>query len=267
MNADRLPAGEAGDFVRAALRHSGWPQGIWVVAPDGRVLAFHYFRQRSGENWRESQARWVRETLSAIETGLTAFGPVGPRAVAPADPLPYRGAGVRPDGSVRLAVASRFGHNGRFEGNPAIDSVELTAAEWAAFRPPALAAGTRWELPGPVARPFAKALSPMTDSIYTPRPDDAKVAELRGEVEAVSGTTVLVRYRGKWETAHDRDGGAKAPVRCAATAEGLAVYDTSAGQLRSLLLVFQGTYRGVPPWDSAKPTAAVVEWRSSAAHP
>lgn len=239
---------------------------MWVVTADGRALAFHYFRDKPGENWQQAQARWKRETLEAIETGLKAFGPVEPRKAPPTDPLPFRGCGVRPDGSVRLAVASGFLRNGHREGDPAIDSIDIPAAAWPAFRPPLPVVGTRWELSDSVAKSFAKALGPLTDSLYTPRPTDATAAELHGEVEAVSGARTLLRFRGRWETAHDRDGGTKAPVKCAATAEGLAEYDADTGQVEALLLVFRGTFRGVPPWDDAKATGAVVEWRRTAAN-
>jgi hypothetical protein len=168
---------------------------------------------------------------------------------------------------VRLAVASGFVRDSRRDGDPAIDSIELAAGAWAAFKPPRPVVGTRWDLPGPVAKSFAKALGPLTDSIYTPRAEDATTASLRGEVEAVSGTAVLIRLTGRWETTHDRDGGTKAPVRCAATADGWAEYDTGSGQVRALLLVFRGTYRGIPPWDNPKPTGAVVEWRATVAKP
>jgi len=267
LNANRVPANEAGDFFRAVIEKTHWPQGVWVVTADGQVLAFHYFRDKPGENWQQAQARWKRETLEAVETGLKAFGPVEPRRAQPTDPLPFRGCAVRPDGSVRLAVTSGFVRNGHREGDPAIDSIELPAAAWVAFRPPLPVAGTRWDLPEPVAKSFAKALGPLTDSLYTPRPTDVTAVELRGEVEVVSGAKALLRFHGRWETAHDRDGGTKAPVRCVAMAEGLAEYDADAGQVEALLLVFRGTFRGVPPWDDAKATGAVVEWRRSTAPP
>ena len=192
---------------------------------------------------------------------MKAFGSVEPRRAQPTDPLPFRGCAVRPDGSVRLAVTSGFVRNGHREGDPAIDSIELPAEAWAAFRPRQPIAGTRWQVPDAPARSFAKALGPLTDSLYTPRPADVTTAELRGEVEAVSGARTLLRFHGRWETAHDRDGGTKAPVKCTATAEGLAEYDADAGHATSVLLVFRGTFRGVPPWDDPKPTGAVVEWR------
>jgi hypothetical protein len=267
LNANRIPEGEAGDFFRTILHQTHWPQGVWVVTADGQVLSFHYFREKPGENWQQAQARWKRETLEAIEAGLKAFAPIEPRKAPATDPLPFRGCCVRPDGSVRLAVASGFIRNGHRYSDPAIDSIELPAAAWAAFRPPLPVVGTRWPLPESTAKSFAKALGPLTDSLYTPRPTDATAAELRGEVEAVSGAKTLLRFTGRWETTHDRDGGTKALVRCSASAEGLAEYDADAGQIEALLFVFRGTFRGVPPWDDAKAMGAVVEWRRAAAPP
>jgi hypothetical protein len=163
-------------------------------------------------------------------------------------------------------VATVSLHDGRHDGTPAIDSINLPADARAAFRPPRPAVGTRWELPGPVARSFTPALSPLTDSLYTPRPGDLTAAALRGEVEAVSGARVLIRLSGRWTSAHDRDGGTKSPVRCTATADGLAEYDTATGRMRSLLLVFQGTFQTAPP-GRARATGAVVEWRAAESAP
>jgi hypothetical protein len=264
LNANRIPHDDAGDFFQAVIKKTHWPQGVWVVTVDGQVLSFHYFREKPGENGQLAQARWKRETLESIETGLKAFGPVEPRKAQPTDPLPCRGCCVRSDGSIRLAVSSGFMRNGHREGDPAIDSIELPAAAWVAFRPPLPVAGTRWDVPEAVSKSFAKALGPLTDSLYTPRPADVTTAELHGEVEAVSGARTLLRFKGRWETAHDRDGGTKAPVRFAATAEGLAEYDADAGQITSFLMVFRGTFRGVPPWNDPKATGAVVEWHREA---
>jgi hypothetical protein len=47
-----------------------------------------------------------------------------------------------------------------------------------------------------------------------------------------------------------------------ATARGIAVYDTKAHVLRSLLLVFDGTIRHGRPDASPNRTGAVAEWSS-----
>jgi hypothetical protein len=140
--------------------------------------------------------------------------------------------------------------------------VTLSAEEWAALRPAEARAGFEWQLPEGVAREFVRALSPVTDTIYTPRPQDATLARLSARVESVEGGRARIRLTGRWETAHDRDGDGKHPVRESADADGVAVYDVRRKELESLLLVFSGTFRGVPPNDQPQGTAAVVEWRA-----
>jgi UDP-galactopyranose mutase len=72
---------------------------------------------------------------------------------------------------------------------------------------------------------------------------------------------VIVRYRGQWETAHNRDGDPKYPIRTTATGEGLGVFDQKSGKIKEMIWVLTGTYRYV---SSEKPraTAAVIEWRA-----
>jgi hypothetical protein len=262
LNNNRIPKGEGGAFFKAVLDHTKWPQGVWVVAPDGKVLAFHYFKVKSGESYSASQQRWVRETLAAVEDGLKAFGPVEPRPPRDCAFLPDRGVGCDAGGGARLAVYGGFARSGRRAGDPVVDSVALGAADWAAFAPAKAEAGHAWDVPEAVARQLAKALGPMTDSIYTPQAKDATKAALRAEVDRVDGGLARVRLSGTWETLHHRDNDPKLPIRAAAKAEGVAFVDAASKQVRALLLVFEGTYRNVPPWDEPKPTAAVVEWRA-----
>ena len=108
LNTDRMPNDDAGKFFKEAMKSSRWPQGIWIIAPDGKVLAFHYYRPVSGESPERGKARWTRELLEAVETGLNAFGPVKEREVKPHNPLPDRGVGLREDGGARLAALWRL---------------------------------------------------------------------------------------------------------------------------------------------------------------
>ena len=261
LNADRLPEGEAGDFFRAAMRARRWPQGIWIVAPDGKVLAFHYFRVQSGEKPGPAKERWTRETLAAVEEGLKAFGPVGPRQPKRGESIPDRGVGLRPAGGARLAVCGGYVRGGRRDGDPVIDSVILSGKEWAAFAPPKAEVGVEWEIPEAVARRFAPALSPITDSIYTPRPSDVKATVLKAWVDRVEGSQVRIRFAGEWASAHNRDNNPQLPIQTRATAEGVGLYDRDSRKMQALLFVFRGTYVNVPPWKKKDATAAVVEWR------
>jgi len=88
-----VPDDAGGKFFKAVLRKQDWPQGLWVVSPEGEILAFHYFKGKTGETFAAGQQRWVQETRAAISAGLTAFGPVEPRKVQATDPLEHRGCG------------------------------------------------------------------------------------------------------------------------------------------------------------------------------
>jgi hypothetical protein len=260
LNANRIPADAGGAFFKAVLKKQGWPQGIWVVAPDGRILAHHYFKPQPGEAVRAGQERWKRETQEALEAGLKAFGEVKPREPKQVESLVGRGAGCCQDGSVRVALYCRLVRGTKFEGPPVIDSVQLSKEEWAAFTPPKAQAGAGWSIRPEVAKRFVPALSPITDSIYSPRPGDAKDARLTAEVEAVTGGVARVRLTGHWETEHFRDGDGKLPLRMSADAEGVALYDVGRKKMVALLLVLKGTYRNVPPYDKPQQTTGVIEW-------
>ena len=242
-----------------------WPQGVWIVDPSGKVLAFHYLKNKPGETTAQIHKRWIEETHEAIEAGKKAFGPLPSRdltRLAGYKAIPDRGVGVRPDGGVRLAVSVTALRKGQHEGDPAVDSVVLSATEWSALLPPKREAGTKYEVPMAVAARFAPALSPQTDLIYVPQPKDVQTAALTATVTGVANGVAKIRLAGHWESQHLRDGDAKFPVRAEAKAEGEATCDASTGAVRSFLLVFQGTYRHIPPWDKPQPTAAVAEWKS-----
>src|SRR5437763_2991361 len=81
----------AGDFFRGVQKQRpAQYQGLYLVAPDGKVLASH-------QNFR-SDKTWSREVLADLGPGLKAFGTVQPRETGRSDPLPRRGRGVRSDG-------------------------------------------------------------------------------------------------------------------------------------------------------------------------
>jgi hypothetical protein len=258
LNTNRVPEDDGGKFFKAVLRKQDWPQGLWVVSPEGKILAFHYYRNKQGEKPAEGQARWIKETRAAIEDGLKAFGEVKPRDPQKTDPLKNRGLGTLPNGGVRLAVYAHGMHKGKKDGEPVVDSALLTAGEWAAFAPPALTAGTTWSVPAASLGKLVPVLSPMTDAIFTPQPKDATLAELTGKVESVNDFGALVRFTGKLETQHNRDGDPKFPIHASAAIEGFALFRTPA-QPRALLLVTKGEYRR-----SAAPqaTAGVIDWRA-----
>jgi hypothetical protein len=261
LNADRFPDDDAGKFFRTVMKTNNWPQGIWIVAPDGKVLAFHYFRAMNGESPSKGKARWAQETLDAIEKGLTAFGPLQPRELKPHNPIPERGIGLLSNDGVRLAAFGTYLRNGKRDGDPVVDSIILTAEEWKTFQPRKLEVGAEWSVSEKAARRFAPVLSPLTDSIYAPLPKDAKIAKIDCRVEKADAKRVLIRLTGTWETEHFREDNPKLPIRADAKADGYAEYDPAKKQVTSLLLVLKGNYRNVPPWDTVKSTAGVVEWQ------
>src|SRR5205823_3669921 len=92
----------AGDFFRAAQKQRpAQYQGLYLVSPDGKVLASH-------QNFK-SHKTWPEELLDDLRPGLKAFGAVRPREVRRDDPTPRRGSGVRPDGRVK-AVEGGVAH-------------------------------------------------------------------------------------------------------------------------------------------------------------
>src|SRR5947208_4485014 len=101
---------------RAVLRQKDLQgQGIWVVAPDGTVLGGMSAEvdghpsdkagNGPGAPWKPNP-RFADAVVELLDQALRAFGPVTPRAQT-ARPLAYRGAGVRPDGGVRLVAYNR----------------------------------------------------------------------------------------------------------------------------------------------------------------
>jgi hypothetical protein len=262
-----------GALFRSVQKQKDQYQGLWVVSPDGRVLAAH-------QNFK-SEKTWTQEVLDTLASGLKAFGPVTPRQVKAVNQLPYRGVGVQPGGGVALALYVRDVRGGGRalapvathsqslwmwdgdlgpDGPPVIDTLVLTAEEWAGFAPPRIAIGAEWALPEAVARKFTRSLSPNSDQSTMPRPDEATAAELKFRVESLEGSKVWIRLKGQWAMKHVYDG---KPAYGWATAEGLALYDRDDKSLHRLLLTFSGAYRSVPPWDKEdRPTGAVVEWRN-----
>ena len=261
LNTDRLPDTDAGRFFRTLMKQ--WPQGLWVVTPDGKVLGFHYHKPKPGESYAEGQRRWRNETVEMLRTAAKDAGPLTVRQVKERpDPLAGRGRGTDADGGVRLAVTVIPLRAGRQEGPPVVDSVRLTEEQWKAFAPAdgKATAGQEWTLPDEVARRFTPALSPMTDSIFSPRPEDATTATITAKVERVADGVAVIRLTGKWATAHNRDGDPKFPIKTSATGEGVAVLDTKTGKLTAMTWVLSGTYRNGPPTAKPTPTAAIIEW-------
>lgn len=259
LNADRLPDTEDGKFFGALLKQ--WPQGLWVVTPEGKVLGFHYHKPKPNEAYAEGQKRWLRETLEMLREAAGSAGELTVREVkVKPDPLTNRGRGFNMQDEMRLALSVIGLQNGRQEGPPVVDSIRLTKEQWAAFLPPKDAkVGREWEVPESVARRFVPALSPMTDPIFCPTCDDVTTAKIVAKVERITDGVAIVRYSGKWESAHNRDGDLKLPIRTSSEGEGVGVFDLKAGKPTAMAWLLRGSYLNSPP-AKARPTAAVIEW-------
>ncbi len=244
----------AGDFFRAVQKQKSNYQGFWIATPEGRLLAAH-------QEFKDHKS-WTREVLETLEAALQAFGPVAARNVKPVDPLPHRGVGLQPDGNACLSVYFCVLYRGKREAPPMIDSILLTPADLAALAPPAPAPGAEWAVPEAVARKFSRAISASSDTSQMPDPEDVREVELKGVVESVEGRTARVRLRGRWEATrvskHDER---KRPTTSSSKAEGLLTCDVGTKAVTSLLLVFNGTWRNVAPYDQPVASAAVVEWK------
>jgi hypothetical protein len=240
-----------------------WPQGLWVVTPDGKVLAFHYHKPKAGESYADGQKRWLNDTIEMLRNAVKEAGTLPLRELKTRpDPLADRGHGTGTDGGNRLAVTVVPLRNGRQDGAPVVDSVRLTGEQWTAFLPPAgkVTAGQDWTVPEATARLFTPALSPMTDPIFSPTPRDVTLAKISAKVERVTGTVAVIRYSAQWETAHNRDGDPKFPIRTTANGDGVGVFDTQTGKMTAMMWILGGSYRNGPSTEKPQPTAAIVEW-------
>jgi hypothetical protein len=279
-------------------------QGIWIVSPDGKVLA--------GKHDYKDFKNGAAELLETIDAGLASFGPVQPRRAQPAELdsgdkssaaaisrkagpgatisdemlsalLPFRGKGVRDDGSVDLALYIRQVLGGgrgtipagvepgrawlwdgpyRTDGPTVIDTVSLSATDWRTFAPTNAEPGASWRVPERVARAFTRLLTASSDQSAMPQTEDATLAELECKVESISGGQARIQLSGRWEMVHAIEQDKNRLLFGAATARGVAVYDAETRSLRSFQLVFDGTIRHGRADASPNRTGAVAEWSS-----
>ena len=233
------------------------------------MLAFHYHKPKPGESAADAQKRWLDETRQMIRDAVKDAGRSRRGGEGEANPLAGRGIGTDPDGGSRPAASVVGWLNGRRDGPPVVDSIHISAEEWAAFAPPKdkMTEGQEWTVPEAVARKFAPALGPMTDPIFTPKPGDVTTAKVTAKVERVADGVAVVRFSGEWASAHDRDGDPKYPIRTAATGEAVAVFDIKTGKPTAPVWLLKGSFRNSPPADRPRATAAVIEWTAAQEKP
>jgi hypothetical protein len=262
----------AGKLFRSVQQQKDQYQGIWIVSPDGKVLAGHH--------QFKSDKTWKQEVIETVDTSLREFGTVVPRDVRPTNPLPFRGYGVQSDGNVCLAIYARQMMGGgrqsappgtsnsrlwiwdgklRPDGPVVIDSLTLGADDWECFAPRKTEPAVTWSIPDAVTRRFCRVLIPSSDQSAMPLPEDTKVATLTASIESVEREMARIRLTGAWEALHLIEGDATRAVRGVATAEGVAVYDLKQRAMQSFLLVSSGIH-GRPQDESASANGAVIEW-------
>ena len=78
-------------------------------------------------------------------------------------------------------------------------------------------------------------------------------------IESVEGGLAQIRLAGVWEAVPLIEGDVTRPVRGAAKAEGIAVYDLKQQAMQSLLIVFSGVY-GRPNDEAVCANGAIVEY-------
>lgn len=264
----RDPNSESAALWHAILKQRGLQgQGIWIVGPDGQMLDGMSAEQdghpsdRAGKGpgapWKPNR-RFADAVVELLDRSLAKFGPVTPREAKP-QPLPFRGAGVRPDGGVRLVAYNRADNGLAF-------SVPMSREQWQSMRPAKCAAGERWALPLETARQFAPVLSPYADTRFRPRPGDATTAELSAEIESCDDRQATVRLTGRWRVDWTHDDQEHSIGN--ATAQGIAVFDRTQGQYLSLLMIFDGDYNYTnsrDPRGRPQRSSAVVRWRLTGA--
>jgi hypothetical protein len=251
----RKAKGPGGDFFRSVQKQRpAQYQGLYLVSPDGKVLASH-------QNFK-SDKTWPREVLADLEPGLKAFGPVKPRAVQRADPLPNRGIGRLKDGGVCLGVYLRYSIKNiplRELPNPTFDSLVLTAGEWKTLAPAKAKLGQEWQVPEAVGRKFSRILGPG-DEDTMPRPNEVKSVRFTVKVKAIEKGIAYLTYEGRIAGAHNTQSN-KGLCHGEATLTGVGRYDVKAGRMLALTLVFDGLFRPVRAYDKPAKYSGVVEWR------
>jgi hypothetical protein len=254
----RQQKGSAGDFFRGVQKQRpAQYQGLYLVAPDGKVLASH--------QQFKSHKTWPEEVLADLRPGLQAFGVVKPREARRGDPLPWRGTGVRPDGGATLALYLRYSIKNvplREVPNPTIDSLPLSAEELAKLGPPVAKADASWEVPEALARKFGRVLGPG-DEDSMPRPHEVTSVKLTGKVRSVEGGVAHLVYEGAMTGSHLNQ--AKKRTHGDVKMVGAGRYDVKAGRMLSLVWVFDGVYRMAPPYDQPRAYSGVVEWAAERA--
>jgi hypothetical protein len=85
------------------------------------TLAMEAWRRPLGDDYSYKDAP---KLMAGMDAALKAFGPVEPRKARRQEPFPFQGVGVRPDGSVDLALYRCYPHQGKPDGPHLRDAQE-----------------------------------------------------------------------------------------------------------------------------------------------
>jgi hypothetical protein len=243
----------AGELFRGARNQKNQYQGFWIVTPDGKLLSSHQ---------DHSEKRWTEEVLATIATALDKAGTITRREPEPKDVLPLWGKGMQKDGSVTLAISTRYIHGGKGIGNGALDAVTFTAKEWKKFAPPEAVKGKKWDLPANECKEFCRCLSTVSDKGSMPIPAEVTEADFTGTVTRVKDGIATISYSGRIAALHTHPFNKRYVNTVKATVRGLGSYDVEKKEMVSLLWVLEGATRNIsPPETTANPLGAVIEWK------
>ena len=262
----RQDKGEAGNFWHSVQRQKPNYQGLWLVSPEGKVLAAH----QDMSSMSDPHGKWAKAALADLEGGLKAFGSVSPRRLGKFQSLPHRGVGTDSEGLATLAVTDRWVFVKDLAREPprdalgptALDSISLTAEELKELAPADPKPGSAWVVPEATARKFFPLLS-TSDTVFRDAKEVTSV-RLAGRVEKVEGGLAYLAYEGEIAATHrGTKNEGKEGKQCSSSAKllgGIGTLDVKSGRLLVLTLVFKGRFRNYAPYDSPAPFGAVIEW-------
>lgn len=261
----RVDKGPAGEFFRKLNSQFVQYQGLYLAAPDGKLLV--------------KKQMWTSEDLLAgLKEGLRAFGPVKPRQ-GHSDYLVRRGSGTDKDGGVILSVSTKLLFVPQLPddlaeiGLSAIpstghDRILLTAAELNTLVPAGVREGAKWTVPDATARQFLPVLDNWDKRFY--KTDEVTAVHLAGQVRAVRHGIAYVRFEGDIAGAHvwPKESGPNLAGKTLRSElkllAGVGAYDVAGQKLLSLTLVFNGRAGDSETLRTPGPGGrygAVAEWR------
>ncbi len=258
----REDKGPAGDFFRKLNRQFVQYQGLYLAAPDGKLLV--------------KKQMWTLENVrEGLKEGLRTFGPVKPRR-GHSEYLARRGCGVDKDGCVILSVSTKLLFVPHLPEDLADlglstipmtghDRILLSAAELNTLVPDGVREGAKWTVPEAIARQFFPVLDNWDKRFR--KPDEVTAVHLAGRVRSIRHGIAYLNFEGDIAGTHvwPREAGPKLAGKSLRSElkllAGVGAYEMESGNLLSLTLVFDGRagdpVRSVP---LARPGATGRSW-------